>query len=65
VNAKRLWRAQYDLKARLPLPQDFVMIWNSNTDKFEILSVFGKQILGNPYKILRIRPNTDKRSRSN
>jgi hypothetical protein len=33
--------------------------------KFEDLSLFGKQILGNSYIILRIHPNTDKRSHSN
>jgi hypothetical protein len=32
--------------------------------KFYISSVFGKKILGNSYKILRIHPNTDKRSHS-
>jgi hypothetical protein len=33
--------------------------------KFDILSVFGKQILSSSYKILRIHPSTDTRSHSN
>jgi hypothetical protein len=33
VNAKRLWWEKYGLKARLPLTQDFVLIWNSNKEK--------------------------------
>jgi hypothetical protein len=44
VNAKRLWWAQFGLKARLPKPQDFYLICNSNTDKVRRFVIIWKEI---------------------